>query len=117
MNKMNIYSDIKQKVLDLKPDSAFGIIVKVMEVLETYSQLDGKKKEEKLFETLDKFVSESDVTNVLGEDRLQQLVDLKNNSMVKPYIDMICKASKNKIKINKNNFFDGKWCNCISLKS
>lgn len=109
---MKIFKDIWKRVQEVDCKSAFEFIATAMEVLETL-KVPGAKKAELLLQFVDESLADS---SSLDNAIKKELENLKENEMIKPYVDTVCKVSKNLFKINKKNFFDGTWCNCVSLK-
>jgi len=112
VHKMQIFEKTWKRIEEIQCKSAFEFIATAMEELEKLD-MPGEKKEELLME----FVQEStDGKHSVPEPMKSQLVQLKENEMIKPYVDTVCKVAKHLFKINKKKLFDGKWCNCLSLR-
>ena len=111
MNK--IFEDIRKKVTTANYKSAFEFIAGAMEVLEKL-QVPGAQKADMLLEYIEKCVQEYDS---LDQGIKKELVQLKENGMIMPYVNTVCKVSKHIFKINRSNCFDGIWCNCFAAPS
>jgi len=109
---MKIFEDAWKRVKEVDCKSAFEYIATVMEVLEKL-KAPGAEKADLLLQFVEESLADSSSANASIK---KELVNLKENDMIKPYVDTVCKVSKQLFKINKKKFFNGTWCDCVALK-
>lgn len=109
---MKIFEEIRQKVTSADYKTAFDFIAAAMEILDKLD-VPGAEKADMLVQYIDKCIHEYD--SVDGGIK-SELVKLKQNDMIVPFINTVCKVSKDIFKINSKKCCDGKWFDCISFK-
>ena len=99
-----IKNSIKDKNIDTS--SCFKIITLSVEIIEKYNELHGKDKKEYIIKAIEIIAKGNDNIEGNNDDLLDEttVLSLKiiiDNDYISEFIDIICRASKGEININK----------------
>lgn len=98
-----LYTDAKELVFNTKLDESiiFRMIIRMMELVERYTNLSGQQKKEMVIKTFKRIVDEE--SKKLNNENLKLLIKMISGSVIENMIDMIVSASKRELNLNKKS--------------